>query len=611
MLINYIPYYRERGMRYSTSLAEAPFGRFDSMPRSSLFHYLSDDIESPDVDTSLLIFQPYTKKIIVENVVDYVEPQGRFRKPMMAIREMMRPWLRKNLTRWSIDNAPLGQEAWKTNQNPETLIVINYGYLDVVHEYLPLQMAEYDRWMNREKTLWTKINEIANHSSRHQFVVYKMPTMLQGRTILDKYSATEANIQMTRIFGLSGMEGYKQLELWKWLGITHRDKSVLSRVEQKNLNKVNLVFIGASGIPSIINMGYLNSWIKGQPNTTEFGSLTQYDPLTMQKLSLKHAMLLNGVQTEEVVDSPVTVKPSDKPSLERVKVEPQAQDPEEGIDNSSDIELDDEEASTELEEIAVLPVEEEEPVNGPVGDFAVVDVAKGTSAIKTSLSLSASIMGDIDKDLEELDRLSTQQIARMDVEENPEMETPIDREAILAKVNTAPKPIEVLKAKLADDAEKNLLTAAEYRKINEEIDNYRKSKDPYGTNKSREEAMVIRPEDVAITDSDAEIKTGSEVPSKDMAASTLQAFDRKYIKEVLHKDVLSMIDGIQVSGVVIRNHEITRHHSVMGSHDVHTLELRSVSGKTSNIKFSLPVVDEEGVFMASGNKYLLRKQRVD
>ena len=72
-----------------------------------------------------------------------------------------------------------------------------------------------------------------------------------------------------------------------------------------------------------------------------------------------------------------------------------------------------------------------------------------------------------------------------------------------------------------------------------------------------------------------------------------------------------MIDGIQVSGVVIRNHEIVRHHSVMGSHDVHSLELRSVSGKTSNIKFSLPVVDEEGVFVASGNKYLLRKQRVD
>lgn len=140
-------------MRYSTSLTEAPFGRFDAMPRSSLFHYLSDDIESPDVDASLLIFQPYTKKIILENVIDYVEPQGRFRKPMMPVREMMRPWLRKNLTRWTIDNAALGQEAWKTNQNPETLIVINYGYLDVVHEYLPLQMAEYDRWMNREKTL--------------------------------------------------------------------------------------------------------------------------------------------------------------------------------------------------------------------------------------------------------------------------------------------------------------------------------------------------------------------------------------------------------------------------------------------------------------------------
>jgi Txe/YoeB family toxin of Txe-Axe toxin-antitoxin module len=118
---------------------------------------------------------------------------------MMPVREMMRPWLRKNLTRWTIDNAALGQEAWKTNQNPETLIVINYGYLDVVHEYLPLQMAEYDRWMNREKTLWTKVNEITNHSSRQQFVVYKMPSVLQGRTVLDKYSTGEVSIQMTDV----------------------------------------------------------------------------------------------------------------------------------------------------------------------------------------------------------------------------------------------------------------------------------------------------------------------------------------------------------------------------------------------------------------------------
>ena len=446
-------------MRYSTSLAEAPFGRFDAMPRSSLFHYLSDDIESPDVDASLLICQPYTKKIILENVIDYVEPQGRFRKPMMPVREMMRPWLRKNLTRWTIDNAALGQEAWKTNQNPETLIVINYGYLDVVHEYLPLQMAEYDRWMNREKTLWTKVNEIANHSSRHQFVVYKMPSVLQGRTVLDKYSTGEVSIQMTRIFGLSGPEGYKQLELWKWLGITHRDKSVLSRIEQKNLNKVNLVFIGASGIPSIINLGYLNSWIKGQPNTTEFGSLTQYEPLTMQKLTLKHAMLLNGVQgTDEAIDGPVGSKPSTKPTLERVKMEPAASDPEEPpqdagepIDNSSDIEIDDGgEESTELEEIAVAPVDEvEEEDNGPVGDFAIVDVAKGASEIKKTLILSTGIMSDIDKDLEELDRLSSRQVARMDVQENPDVETPIDREAIVAKVKTPPKPVEVLKAKLA------------------------------------------------------------------------------------------------------------------------------------------------------------------
>lgn len=618
MLINYIPYYRAKGMRYSTSLAEAPFASFDTLPRSSLYHYLSDDIESPDVDTSLLIFQPYTKKIILENVIDYVEPQGRFRKPMMPIREMMRPWLRKNLTRWQIDKSQPGQEAWRINQNPETLIVINYGYLDIIHEYLPVQMAEYDRWMNREKTLWTKVNEIANASARHQFVVYKLPTVLQGRTILDKYSTAEPSIQMTRIFGLSGVEGYKQLELWKWMGVVNRDRSVLSRVEPKNFNKVNLVFIGASGTPSIINMGYLNSWIKGQPNSTEFGSLIQYEALAMQKLTLKHAMLLNGVESEDDTVATTAAPTTKRPTLERVKVEPSAADPEEPVDNSSEIEpvVDEDEESTSLEETPIMPVDETEPLEeedfgGPVGDFAVVDVAKGASAVQKTLSVSAAILGDIDKDLEELDRLSKQQMARMDLEENPEVEPVIDREAIVAKVYKADPPVEILKQKLASDAEKNLLTASEYRKITEEIENYRKSKDPYGSPKTREEMMVITPEEIAISPSDSEIKSGAEVPSKDMTSSTLQAFDRKYVKEVLKKDVLKMVDGVQVAGVVVRNHEITRHDTVMGSHDVHTLELRSVSGKVSNVKFSLPVVDEEGVFMASGNKYLMRKQRVD
>lgn len=69
----YKVFYREKGIRYSDRLLRLPSFNLTVLPRSSLFHYVSDDINSPEVDTSLPFFQGYSKKILLDYITDYVK----------------------------------------------------------------------------------------------------------------------------------------------------------------------------------------------------------------------------------------------------------------------------------------------------------------------------------------------------------------------------------------------------------------------------------------------------------------------------------------------------------------------------------------------------------
>ena len=622
MRMMYKIFYRMKGIRYADKLLMPSNEKLDAFPRSALFHYVPGETGSPDVETSMSYFQGYTKKIFLDYVTDYVQTEGGVRKPMFALKEMTRPWRRANRQKW--DWVP---GAWKDNHNPETLIVLNYGYLDVVHKYLPLQMASYHRWLNRQRTVWANVAEIAKKSERHQFLFFPIPPVLQGRTILDKYAQEPAGIRMMSIFSQYGWSGFMQLDMWKWLSVQWRDKSLMSVIDPAHYSKINLVFQGASGDQAIVNLGYLNSWIKEQPNTTEFGSVVQYEPIYVQKLFLKMSMLLNAMTVEEDATGEVVVStlPAATVPTPVTKKEPEAI---EATDTSSDEEvLDNTLEATDLEANELEELSDEE-----ASDAGLAEVKSGLtsktkpgsdyeldpekSASLKSPSITSHLFEDLEKDMEALDRISLTQLKNSGVklnavDEEVPQEKPISREEVKAKVYSPKEPIDLLKKRLDEDAEANLLTAADYRKLQESVAKYRESEDPYGSKKPRIEAMVITPDDTVLKKEDTAIVVGDEVPDKTMAGSALQQFDRQYLKKVYKKDILKAVDSIQAVGVTIRRHEIDVTHSALGSYEHHTLEIKPVDGAPSTLQFTFPKIEEDGTFLAGGNKYLMRKQRVD
>lgn len=612
----YRVFYREKGIRYSDRLLRLPSFNLTVLPRSSLFHYVSEDIHSPEVDTSLPFLQGYSKKILLDYVTDYVKTEGAVRRPMFNMKELTRSFRREHRQTWIYE-----PDAYKLNQNPETLVVINYGYLDVVHKYIPVMMANYHRWLNRQNTVWSKVNEIASSSDRHQFIFYPIAKVLQGRTILEKYAKESPSIKMMQIFGSHGDGGYLQLDLWKWLNPTTRKQSLLGKVDPRHYNKINLVFQGTSGNQALVNLGYLNSWIKGQPNTTEFGSIVQFESLFIQKLFLKMSMSLNAIDTEnenteELDEIKHQVIPTQVSPLPKTATEPSSQDIEEGevddteLDKTSALSEDDfEDKETQLLESGLVQKTVEPLRKGPL------EKEPEFNKELTEMAFTSSFMDEVEKDIEALDRLSLTQLKNQGTKLNAEdpliEEDLIDLNQVRAQVYQTKTPSDRLKDWISEDAEANLITASEYRKLEQAIESYKESKDPYGTETPRIQAMVIREEDIVLSSEKTKIELDDTVPDVTMGNSTLKAFDTQYLRTVYKKDILKAIDSIQNAGVVIKNHEIEVRHSALGSYEHHRLELKPVDGMPSTIQFTLPQVDEDGTFLAAGNRYLLRKQRVD
>ena len=602
-------YYREHGVRQSDQLITLRPFQLQAFPQNSLFHAVPSAASGPDVDPAQPYYANYPKRIALENLTEYHEMEGPVRVPSFNMNNLTQAFRQKNKEHWVLQEKP-----YLTETNPNTLVVENYGYLDTIHKYSPVQMTPYYQWSNKYRTLWNNVNAIAKVSERHQFVLYPIPSLMQGKAVLDRFMDQPASTQMVNIVGISGDAGYMQLDLWRWLNPKTRKYSLLNEIEARNYGRVNLVFQSVLGKQLLVNLGYLNSWIKGQENTTDLTSIVQLAFEALQKVYLKFSMSLNsqedddveGFLTTQITGGVTSVEKSTTPETEQADFVK----PAEGATEPSEEPIDD-----ELEEPSAAIAELRQ-------DVASARLQSADTAEKNLLANSAkssnllkAALDDIDKDIEALDRVNLSQLKAsgkaLSANENEPSEETIDVEAIKQKAFDDATPEERLRLKLNQNAESNRITAAEYRKMTQVIEAFNASGDPYGSKLSRKEASVIRPEELLVTPEEAALVTSDSVPDKTMAKASLNIYTKKYLRTTHKKDIMNAVSALQSAGVIVKNHEVEIKHSVLGSSEHHILELRPIDGAPSTIKFTLPIVDEDGTFMAGGSRYILRAQRVD
>ena len=160
--------------------------------------------------------------------------------------------------------------------------------------------------------------------------------------------------------------------------------------------------------------------------------------------------------------------------------------------------------------------------------------------------------------------------------------------------------------KLADSG---LLSAAEYKRYQKLAEKYKTIVSPNKL-ETLDKFIKINPKQLAIEESH-EFKDIKTVLDKTMLKSSLYDFDKRYIKEIMAKDIAGMIMHVQHAGIAVTDYDVEVNRDVMGAYEMHTVRVTPVEGQSSTFRFKLPHMNDDGTFKYNGIKYLQRKQKGD
>lgn len=580
-------FYRTVGVRRPQNLvAPTPVPELTfALPRDAVLHYTEREADKSQLNDQLPIFDQYTKRVMVDHVSELVEPIGKPLRKGVQFNNLVRDFHLKN------KKFKFGINSHTATADPNTLVVVNYSFLDDLYKYSTVPISEYHKWHNTFKCLWEKASEIAKTSGREQFIFVDLPAMLPSIATLNRFMG-KADSTFVAVF--NSPEKLFFMDIWKWLSAEYKSDSLISLVPTEHLFKINLVFRDHRCL-SVLNLGYLNAWLRGSDTASKDTGSLKLDNLQLQKFFLKYSIELKNrlpVEEEEVVDE---VKPiSNSVDLDSELDDGETQDYSLGaVKTSKDFKLPE---PVQKQELSVTEPEEEEAFSvdtslaGIDEDLKALDLAEKKAALGNTIKIRAD------------DSVKDQVVAPPEVPIHDTLQEEIYK----------PKTAEQALVEQIDQLlEFGVITPTEHRTLKKQAQMSGMLADPYGNAASVAEMSVVTEQDTAITEDDKKLQGNDVLLDPSMASSSVKTFDAKYVTTVLPKDIIACVQSVQKAGMIILEHTVTIEESVVGSYEYHTLKVKAVDGATSTLRFKIPKVNEEGQIFVQGSKYVLRKQQVD
>lgn len=584
MFQTYELFFRNFGIRKSEQLMTPPLPSIDKLaiPRDSILHYLTaSQLDYGPASTELLLREDGGRMFFMDHVHELQIKLGAPRRQGIAVEGFIRSYHLKNKRFRQLRGDPE-----PVARNPSTLIVENYGLLSHLYRYQRSTYTEYFQWYNEQVTLWRRVATMHDKlPNRQHFIVCKLPVTLPS---LADLAVGEGDLSLALLKRFPSEESLFLLELWKWFG-PNRKASLLSECNLSALRKTNLIF-QESGRWFVMNLGVMESWRKATKEELAANTAANKKGLeaeSMQRRFLRLMVSLMQVRTvaaPEVTEATATDAVIAKPA--EVKQDPQGE-----VKKVETIQVNQQTGSTQVV-TQTQPLEVED---------AQQDAANAEGADATA--------DDFEEEDQEFERRLNDDLKQLEVISNRRIEEEQNAEVV---VDVEPnKTLEQGVMDVCDRlADSGLMSAAEYRRYGQLAGTYKTLPAPMGKPGTLDKFIEVKPEMTAIPESPA-VPDARGVVDKTMLKSSLHVFDSKYIKEVMPRDVASMVLNIQNAGIAVTDYEVEKVEDILGAYEDYTVRITPVEGTSSTLRFKLPSLDEDGVYKANGIKYRLRKQRGD
>lgn len=600
--------YQRQGLRKASQLVNpriTDVSKFD-LPRAAIYHYINPaPVVGPPLNEPLL--SETTRPIYMYHVTDLVQKTGAVIPKNIALDTLIQDYHMKHRR---FKRSLIIKTGLRDVQAP---FVINYPKLLEKYKYQESAKGRFYQWYDYLATIVDAVKKVSQEANDpyQQFIVMDIPSIIPKLSVLKAYE-NNPNPTNQQLALFSSLEALLFLDIYLWLGKTEtRQRSLLSRLSEKDLNQLNIL-LTHQGKSTLINLGKLDGY-RRKPNESR-----GMEPVMMQLLWVKLNLTLARKDTpidddelnekEDTVEQEATVISTD---LQEGAKEPRTGDiiPTEGVDEGKDkiAPKDEIEAINDdllkQQQTTSVPIKDDEIDDGITSDEDLEKLvdnsdidSKAQQALADSIEKEMALLEESAK-LTEVQEVKANGVRRL-------YDEPVNPENIDYTI-----PVARMLDEMITDGRVGLKQA---HRIMEQANSYRHIPAPGGNGETIEQFISTSLKDTDITaDINKPIAPTDTLIDKDMAASTLNTFDKKYIEEVLPRDIVSMATAIQNTGISVLSMDRVEEASVEGEKYTYTMRISPLEGPPSTVKFTIPKLSPEGTYLSNGTTYSIRKQKFD
>lgn len=596
MLITLDKYIRSYCVRKKEQITNPPIHDLKEfvLPRSSQLHFLEKDVAD---SVGILANNPLLKyndknKVVSEFIVGYSNDKaGGYKRVTVDTKEPVRSYFRVNK---GITNGAHSKSDLLLDKN---LVVSNYGLMEEGVTYFKSPYSWWLRFQNRWNSIFENISTSVRSNRRNHFVIIDLPEIFPSVAQFRKFEEDQGNDVVRKI---ANSERMILCQFWNWF--SDDAPSVIPR-DVRVLERMYFVF------------RYHDKWVVFNPLTLKSFMRSANNPRgSLNKLQMQKAfivMLLSMLVGS--VDNLILDEAQEAGDEDNVKVEEEEhiEARRDTIDYTAGLAHAQTQADPSIQsEIAkafdkvLIEVEDKD-------EFAELQNKRDKKIDKLLDELEAVNINVVEA-TENLDAVD-QNIVKDD--DGKEITASIDKSDIVIDYKEySPKEInheEMFKEKLKNYVLRGNITPQQMKRLERLSSRYKEIPDPLTGQSSLEKAAFIDEESLTISKEKKFIDKINMVADESMLKSTLIEMDRKYINEVMQKDIYNAVMSVQRHGIALQNYQIKRVKQLGDEYDVHSVKLVPIEGEPSTITFKVPVVNDNGVFQSRSVKNFMKKQRVD
>ena len=560
------------------------------LPRYSVIHHLDTKQNNhfPVRDIYYLQGVDGNKKIPIAHVEDLDIKNGIASLDNKYLPSEIRKWHQTNLKEFRAVNI-----LEMPNKDIAIPSILNYNLLKDLYKYKNSAETMYNRFTNLSTTYWNHVKSaIAVDNESIHIVSINLPNNIPNYVIIDtllKFSPAKLS-RVANDFDLLQI-----IDLYKWLLNSTRTNSTMVGIDDEDAKKI-IVEFKYKGYSTFLPLWVLRSVSKESTLETE----TKVAPQKVQRIFIvmlhKAQDKINALLEEENIPTPEL---TDK-TVEEVAAQIKSENDEDDEDQ---------------------PIAPETVITAMPNIAGVAKIVNIENVIEQSLNsndLDNIIDLELDKfetDNDDTNRMYEQSIIRAEREKEPAPED------VPIKLDYAPERLDaLLNNKTTDDkfnkyiseaVEFKTLTSSEIRSLKKTKENRTLLKSPYDKETKLDHFKIVNPTDIEMLPQEMALNVDVNLVSDDLKKEVINTFDRKYLKRVLHKDIVACVSNLENADLIIKDYSVERNRSSLGNYEIHKLTIKPFNAKESTVYFRIPMIDKEGEFVASGIKYKMRKQETD